>query len=53
VKWWNTLKLMVKYVLMVIAGHRLASSMGVDLQYFQGTGKDISVGDIYVEGNVV
>ena len=34
------------------AGHRLASSMGVDLQYFQGTGKDISVGDIYVEGNV-
>ncbi len=38
---------------MVIAGHRLASSMGVDLQYFQGTGKDISVGDIYVEGNVV
>lgn len=34
------------------AGHRLASSMGVDLQYFGGTGKDISVGDIYVEGNV-
>ncbi|MDI9435155.1 MAG: hypothetical protein QM396_04025 [Euryarchaeota archaeon] len=34
------------------AGHRLASSMGVDLQYFGGTGKDIPVGDIYVEGNV-
>ena len=34
------------------AGHRLASSMGVDLQYFGGTGQDIPVGDIYVEGNV-
>ena len=34
------------------AGHRLASSMGVDLQYFGGTGKDIKVGNIYVEGNV-
>ncbi len=33
-------------------GHRLASSMGVDLQYFGGTGKDMDVGDIYVEGNV-
>lgn len=33
-------------------GHRLASSMGVDLQYFKGTGRDIPVGDIYVDGNV-
>lgn len=33
-------------------GHRLASSMGVDLQYFGGSGKDIPVGDIYVEGDV-
>lgn len=34
------------------AGHRLASSMGVDLQYFQGTGQDIPVGDVYVDGDV-
>ncbi|NYB52525.1 MAG: hypothetical protein HVN35_08220 [Methanobacteriaceae archaeon] len=34
------------------AGHRLASSMGVDLQYFGGTGKDIPVGDVYVEGDI-
>lgn len=34
------------------AGHRLSSSMGVDLQYFGGTGKDIPVGDVYVEGDV-
>lgn len=34
------------------AGHRLASSMGVDLQYFGGSGGDIPVGDIYVEGDV-
>jgi len=34
------------------AGHRLASSMGVDLQYFAGSGGDIPVGDIYVEGDV-
>ena len=33
------------------AGHRLASSMGVDLKYFGGHGNDIPVGDIYVEGN--
>lgn len=33
-------------------GHRLASSMGVDLQYFGGSGKDIPVGDVYVEGDV-
>lgn len=32
-------------------GHRLASSMGVDLQYFGGSGSDIPVGDIYVEGD--
>lgn len=34
------------------AGHRLASSMGVDLKYFGGKGNDIPVGDIYVEGDV-
>lgn len=34
------------------SGHRLASSMGVDLQYFGGSGKDVSVGDIYVSGDV-
>ena len=34
------------------AGHRLCSSMGVDLQYFGGNGGDIPVGDVYVEGNV-
>ncbi len=33
------------------AGHRLASSMGVDLKYFGGNGKDIPVGDVYVEGD--
>jgi formylmethanofuran dehydrogenase subunit C len=33
------------------AGHRLASSMGVDLQYFGGSGGDIPVGDVYVEGD--
>ncbi|MEN6592450.1 MAG: hypothetical protein ABFC12_04310 [Methanobacterium sp.] len=33
------------------AGHRLASSMGVDLKYFGGSGNDIPVGDIYVEGD--
>ena len=33
------------------AGHRLASSMGVDLKYFGGTGNDIPVGDVYVDGN--
>lgn len=32
-------------------GHRLASSMGVDLKYFGGSGNDIPVGDIYVEGD--
>jgi len=34
------------------AGHRLASSMGVDLAYFGGTGSPIEVGDIFVNGNV-
>jgi formylmethanofuran dehydrogenase subunit C len=34
------------------AGHRLCSSMGVDLQYFEGSGGDTPVGDVYVEGNV-
>jgi formylmethanofuran dehydrogenase subunit C len=33
-------------------GHRLASSMGVDLQYFGGNGKDIPVGDVYVDGDI-
>jgi len=33
-------------------GHRLCSSMGVDLQYFGGNGGDIPVGDVFVEGNV-
>lgn len=33
------------------AGHRLASSMGVDLKYFGGDGSDIPVGDVYVEGD--
>lgn len=34
------------------AGHRLSSSMGVDLKYFGGTGNDVPVGDVYVEGDV-
>jgi len=38
--------------IMADAGHRLSSSMGVDLQYFGGTGKDLPVGDVYVEGDV-
>ena len=38
--------------IMADAGHRLSSSMGVDLQYFGGTGNDIPVGDVYVEGDV-
>ena len=32
-------------------GHRLASSMGVDLKYFGGSGNDTPVGDIYVDGD--
>lgn len=33
------------------AGHRLASSMGVDLKYFGGDGNDTPVGDVYVDGD--
>jgi len=33
-------------------GHRLCSSMGVDLQFFGGTGKEIEVGNVIVDGNV-
>ena len=34
------------------AGHRLGSSMGTDLKFFGGTGKEINVGDIIVDGDV-
>lgn len=34
------------------AGHRLCSSMGVDIKYFGGSGKQIPVGDVIVEGDV-
>lgn len=34
------------------AGHRLCSSMGVDIKYFGGNSKEIDVGDVIVEGNV-
>ncbi|MEL7669829.1 hypothetical protein [Methanobacterium sp.] len=34
------------------AGHRLGSSMGTDLKFFGGTGKEIDVGDIIVDGDV-
>lgn len=33
-------------------GHRLCSSMGTDLVYFGGNGKELNVGNVYVEGNV-
>ena len=33
-------------------GHRLASSLGVDIKYFGGTGDDISVGDLIIDGDV-
>ena len=33
-------------------GHRLCSSMGVNLQYFGGDGKDIEVGNVIIDGNV-
>ncbi len=33
-------------------GHRLGSSMGADLKFFGGTGGEIDVGDIIVDGNV-
>lgn len=34
------------------AGHRLCSSMGVDIKFFGGSGKDVDVGDVIVEGDV-
>lgn len=34
------------------AGHRLCSSMGVDIKYFGGSGKEVDVGDVIVEGDV-
>ena len=33
-------------------GHRLASSLGVNIHYFGGDGDDISVGDLIVDGDV-
>lgn len=33
-------------------GHRFCSSMGTDLMYFGGNGKELAVGDVYVDGNV-
>lgn len=33
-------------------GHRLCSSMGVNLQYFGGDGKDIEVGNVIIDGDV-
>ncbi|WP_414469402.1 hypothetical protein [Methanobacterium sp. ACI-7] len=33
-------------------GHRLCSSMGVDIKYFGGSGKEIEVGDVIVNGDV-
>ena len=33
-------------------GHRLCSSMGVDLKFFSGTGRSITVGTVIVDGNV-
>ena len=33
-------------------GHRLGSSLGIDLVYFGGNGKELNVGDIYVNGDV-
>ncbi len=33
-------------------GHRLCSSMGVDLKYFGGSGSAIKVGKVIVDGNV-
>jgi formylmethanofuran dehydrogenase subunit C len=34
------------------AGHRLCSSMGVDIKYFGGSGKEVDVGDVIVDGDV-
>ncbi|MGZ7096628.1 MAG: hypothetical protein ACXVHU_09180 [Methanobacterium sp.] len=33
-------------------GHRLCSSMGVDLKFFGGSGKDVDVGDVIIDGDV-
>ncbi len=33
-------------------GHRLCSSMGVDLHFFSGTGQSIPVGNVLVDGDV-
>ena len=33
-------------------GHRLCSSMGVNLQYFGGDGKNIEVGNVIIDGDV-
>ena len=33
-------------------GHRLCSSMGINLVYFSGNGEELSVGDVYVDGDV-
>jgi formylmethanofuran dehydrogenase subunit C len=33
-------------------GHRLCSSMGVDLKFFGGSGKQIDVGDVIVDGDI-
>ncbi len=33
-------------------GHRLCSSMGVDIKYFGGSGKETDVGDVIVDGDV-
>jgi formylmethanofuran dehydrogenase subunit C len=33
-------------------GHRLCSSLGVDLHFFSGTGGNIAVGSVIVDGNV-
>ena len=33
-------------------GHRLCSSMGVDLAYFGGSGAAIDVGDVFINGDV-
>ncbi|MEW6010288.1 MAG: hypothetical protein AB1604_03255 [Euryarchaeota archaeon] len=33
-------------------GHRLCSSMGVDIKYFGGSSQDIEVGTVMVDGNV-
>ena len=33
-------------------GHRLCSSLGVDLHFFSGTGASIPVGDVVIDGNV-